>query len=116
MLDKTSIKILKLLKSKGSLSLKDIEQITSFSRHSITDNLETLETGKYIINLRDDEVNMLDDDGNIVRLKVAADIYKLMPHGKAYLESIFKDKFRFWFPVTLSIIALVISVIALCKP
>lgn len=112
MLDETSIKILKLLKSKGSLTLVEIEEQT-FSRHAIMDNIKLLEDNKYVLNLRGDTPFVLNDDGCIEQLEVVADLYKLMPQGVAYLECISKDKFRFWLPIIISAIALVISAIAL---
>ena len=35
----------------------------------------------------------------------------LTPDGKAYLDEQWKNNFRFWFPVTLSIIAIIIAVL-----
>lgn len=112
MLDNTSVKILKLLKSKGSLPLKTMEKYIG-SRHAIMDNLKLLEENKYIFNLRGDAPYVLDDDGTIGQLVVVEDIYKLMPLGEAYIESISRDRFRYWVPIVISAIALVISVIAL---
>lgn len=115
MLDNTSVKILKLLKSKGSLPLKTMEKYIG-SRHAIMDNLKLLEESKYIFNLRGDTPYTLNDDGTIGQLVVVEDVYKLTPLGKAYLESISRDRFRFWIPIAISAIALVVSVIALYKP
>ena len=112
MLDKTSVRILKLLKSKGSLTLKEIEEHT-YSRHAIMDNIKLLEDNDYILNLRGDAPFVLNDDGSIEQFKFTVDVYKLMPLGKAHLEYVSKDRFRFWLPIIISAIALVISAIAL---
>ena len=39
--------------------------------------------------------------------------YQITEKGKSYLRLVKKDNFRFWFPIIISVIALIISVIAL---
>ncbi|QNO14966.1 hypothetical protein HYG86_09345 [Alkalicella caledoniensis] len=114
MLDKISVKILKLLQSKGSLPLDEIEEYIS-SRYAITDNIELLEKNGYILNLKGDEPLVL-YKGRPTKFRLTVDVYKLLPPGVAYLEYISKDKFRFWVPIVISVIALTVSLITLYKP
>lgn len=51
-----------------------------------------------------------------VILSVPEDIFPLTDEGQNYLAAVAKDNFRFWFPVIVSVLALIFSAIALFTP
>lgn len=96
LLSKKSKKLLRKLGRVESLPAKDVQS-------DLDDCIETLLSKKFI----DAEIGAYNYTGGIEYSK-----YWITEDGRAYLDYIFNDNFRFWLPICLSTIALVVSILA----
>lgn len=110
MTDKQKLKLLKKMKY-GPMTRSEIEPFCS--------EKDRLSKDKEISELIND--NLIQMISNPVYRKgyfvpTGDDKYTLSDKGKNRIASIAKDNFRFWFPIVISIIALIFSAIALFMP
>lgn len=94
LISKKTRKLLRKISKVDFLSAKDV-------KNDFDDSIEDLLSHKFI----DAEVAMYLDTGGVKYSK-----YWITESGKAYLDYVCNDNFRFWVPVGLSVLALAISI------
>jgi DNA-binding MarR family transcriptional regulator len=98
------IKILKYIRKYSPVSnpliFEDLQNKTQYTESEISH----LRKSGYI--------SCSQDFGDYNELLSSAEIY-ITPKGKHYLEQLRKENFRFWFPISIASVSLLISIIAL---
>ena len=105
MLDKLSLKILRYIKDHPKVSLSDRQSKFSDNCDS---NVYYLFKEEYIS-------NELRGHTGITNTPVYRNIYEILPKGTAYLEELPKIRFFKIYPLVISTIAIIISLISMLK-
>lgn len=103
-LDKKSIKILRcFIRNENILTLEQLKVLTHFDRDDILERLVYLWKNKLIRVVDFEQPPLLPEDGQ----------FQITMAGKIYMSQRPKNIILTWFPLVLSTIAIVISIIAL---
>ena len=96
LLSKKTKRLLRKISKVDFLSAEDVQ-------NNLDDSIEISLSNKFI----DAEVVMYLDTGGSKYSK-----YWITETGRAYLDYVFNDNFRFWLPICLSTLALAVSILA----
>lgn len=106
-MDNVTLKILKLFYNNELLSVNNIKTVLEYDAQTISTSCLYLRNNGYI---HTNDITQTDTD------TIYPDsIYTITVEGKGCFERIHKDNRRFRIPVAISIVALIISIIALLK-
>jgi hypothetical protein len=109
MIDKKSVKLLKYLYENGNTPFSDLKQLYGDNFENDIHYLE--EVVKYV---KRPSAGSTVIDRKIINVKSKS--IDITPGGRAYLESIPRNRLHFWIPVSISILSLIISILAFIKP
>lgn len=107
MIDKFSLKILRYIKKNADITLEQLK--SKFGDH-VSDTLTSLEKQGFIIN---PTIKVFPTSNGFAKNK--ANKYKISPEGKSHLEERKDTIIRYWIPIFISLISIVISIISLIR-